>query len=158
MDFPEVRNYFWRERQVLVVSGKSRTKQAPMQACDINSIIKRWESTGVVEHVMESKPTYGDFSTVEDYLYALNKVSAAESDFAALPAHIRDRCENDPAKFLAFVQNPESREELVELGLEELAVLMHGPPAEPDAPPQELPEPPVVAPEKPAPPVSDNPS
>lgn len=34
-----------------------------------------------------------------------------------LPAKVRDRFSNDPGKFLAFVDDPKSREEMYELGL-----------------------------------------
>lgn len=152
MNLNEVRNFFWRERRPIVFLGKSRTKQSPREACDANAIVKRWQSTGVIEHVMKTSPRYGDFENVDDYLTSLNRVHQAHDQFDELPAEIRDHCQNDPGVFLAWVENPENASQMAELGLTDLAVQMHGETILRDDP--ELTTTPAVpsktAPEKPA--------
>lgn len=93
------------------------TVQGSRDECDINTIMKRWEKTGEFSHYKASQPMYGDFSMAVDYHTALNLVDAAHESFMALPARIRDRFENDPANLLAFLDNPENRDEALALGL-----------------------------------------
>jgi hypothetical protein len=59
--------------------------------------------------------------------------------FMSLPAKIRSRFQNDPGAFLDFVQNPENRDEMIELGL---AKAQPRAPVEPEAEPSpsEVPE------------------
>ncbi len=130
----DVLDYVYKRVQTDPV-GKSKTKQSPRDQVDINAIVKRWQSTGVLEEALGEGPTYGDFTGVEDYLSAALKVQAADEQFAQLPAHIRDHCENDAGKFLAFVFDPDNAAELVELGLKDLSESLHGPlPAAPVVP------------------------
>lgn len=79
--------------------------------------MKRWEKTGVLHHVNEYNPQYGDFSNVQTYLEAATQVKQAEQEFANLPSRIRNRFNNNPVELLEFMQNEENFEEAVELGL-----------------------------------------
>lgn len=97
----------------------SMTKQEFRDDCDINLLMARYEKTGVIDHINRSVPQYGDFASVPEYHEAIEIVRRAESDFASLPATVRDRFENDPAQYLAFVNDPENLEESYELGLRE---------------------------------------
>lgn len=107
-----------RRRRAHRGGGVSRTKQADALKSDVNAIMARWTSTGTVP-VRTGNPLYGDFSSGDDYFAALNKVRAAQSEFDALPAHIRKHCDNDAGRFLELVFDPARHEELVELGLAE---------------------------------------
>ena len=113
--------------------GLSRTKQSFAADCDINAIVRRWASTGVLEHQVLKEPRYGDFSTAGDYLGALNKVQEADDNFMQLPVELRNECDNDPSKFIEWTHNPENRKALEEKGLGEYAAYLHGPE---DTPPQ----------------------
>lgn len=94
----------------------SRTKQAFKAECDINNIISRFLKTGVLDFANKNQARYGDVTGLE-YQDAMFKVAAARSLFNQLPAAIRDRFENEPAKFLDFVQDDKNREEAAALGL-----------------------------------------
>jgi phage internal scaffolding protein len=61
--------------------------------------------------------TYGDFSGVHDYHTALNALIASESEFAALPAQIRNRFQNDPSNLIEFLDDPRNKAEAESLGL-----------------------------------------
>lgn len=124
---PEVRNAFWRERVAIVFTQKTRTLQAPRDACDAKAIVRRFQSTGVMEHLMKMEPKYGDFTNVGDYLESLTRVRDAQAGFDALPAEMRDECENDPAKFIEFVHDVKNVDKLHELGLGKLSDELHGP-------------------------------
>lgn len=95
----------------------SMTKQSEAEACDINNIMKRYQATGLLPDLIERQPMYGDFSTVQTFHEAQGIVAQAREQFEALPAEMRDRFQNDPAKFLEFVENPKNEDELVKMGL-----------------------------------------
>ncbi len=113
----EVRGYFSRRRVPTDVGERSRTKQSMQEECDINAIMRRYVSTGILEHQAMQAPRYGDFSNADDYLAAVNKVKAAQARFDALPSEVRDHVGNEPAELLRMVYDPERREEMVQLGL-----------------------------------------
>lgn len=100
-----------------------RTKQSHKTECDINNILRRYESTGLITHVNNTVAQYGDFSEVDDYQTSLQKVMDAEGAFLALPSDVRKFFDNDPAKFLDFAGDPNNIETMVELGLADPSVL-----------------------------------
>jgi phage internal scaffolding protein len=79
--------------------------------------LKKFKRTGELTHLATHNPRYGDFDTDLDYLEASTRVLSAQADFAELSAEIRAKMENDPAKLLAFMADPENIEEMRELGL-----------------------------------------
>lgn len=95
----------------------SLTKQSFTDDCDINNILKRYETTGVIEHGSSVEPRYGDFSGYDDYHSACMRVIEAQDNFMALPAKVRARFQNDPGLFLDFVMDPGNVDELREMGL-----------------------------------------
>lgn len=123
-------------------TDKGRTKQSFKDECDINTIIRRFLKTGVVEFTAKHEPRYGDCTGLE-YTKAMQTVAAAKSLFMDLPAALRARFENEPAKFLDFVQDDRNREEARELGLLK--------PQEPTPAPEATSPAPAPAPEAPAP-------
>ncbi|UYD39200.1 MAG: internal scaffolding protein [Wigfec virus K19_141] len=95
----------------------SKTQQHMKETCDINCILKKYQKTGMLSHVSNSKGQYGDFSKFSDFQNNLNQVKEAMHSFDALPSHVRKRFGNDPSQLLDFVYNPENREEAEKLGL-----------------------------------------
>lgn len=100
----------------LVCEEPTRAQQHHKDECDINVILERFGKTGQVP-VNAISGTYGDFSGVHDYHTALNAIIASENEFAALPAQIRNKFQNDPANLVQFLDNPENRAEAEKLGL-----------------------------------------
>jgi phage internal scaffolding protein len=90
------------------------------EECDINTILQKFSISGILPEAPLS-PRYGDFSGIGDYHTALNRVIAAQDEFEALPAPIRARFENDPAKLIEFLEDENNRPEAEELGLVEKA-------------------------------------
>ena len=121
-----------RERVQIDFSGKkSLTKQSMAKACNINNIMKRYQKTGLIEHVKQGG-SYGDFSNISSYQEALNQIIQAQESFETLAAPIRSRFNNDPDAFVKFIDDPKNKPEAIELGLIER-------PAEPE--PKPAPEP-----------------
>ena len=77
----------------------------------------KFRATGVVNHINLKRPVYEDFSNAVDYMTARNALLAADNIFKSLPARVRKECENDPAKLIALVENPENETLLQDLGL-----------------------------------------
>ena len=98
-----------------------RTKQAFKQECDINHIMKKFKKVAGVEFLNKYQGyvggQFGDFTEVVDYRTALDQINRSKAVFDALPSVLRKRFDNDPAKFLDFVQDPNNSKELVEMGL-----------------------------------------
>lgn len=95
----------------------SQTQQCFKNECDINRILDKYQKTGLVTHLSDHSGAYGDYSGDLDYQTSLNFVMSAQQAFNDLPSSIRRRFENDPGKFLDFVENPENSEALIEMGL-----------------------------------------
>lgn len=97
--------------------NEGRTRQSFADEANINKIMGRWRRQGFAENVNIHTPVYGDFTTEVDFLQAQQSIKSAEAVFAALPARVRARVNNDPAQLITFVDNPDNHAELVELGL-----------------------------------------
>lgn len=114
---------YLRENGTLCVTtvneDPSLTIQSERDNCDINKVLARFKTTGVMTNINTRSPIQGDFSGVSDYQSAVNQVMAAEEAFMALPAALRKRFDNDPGKMLAFVDDPQNASEAVSLGLVE---------------------------------------
>lgn len=96
--------------------GEGLTKQSFKDECDINNIVASFARDGLADFVQAREPQYADV-TGADFQEAMNTVISARAMFDELPSKLRDRFENDPQQFLDFVQDPESRQEAIELGL-----------------------------------------
>lgn len=110
-----------RPRVYTEVGEESLTKQSFRKECDINYIMKKFQQQYGVDlmtvHPRALGGHFGDFSEVLDYRSAIEQVRKAEAGFMELPAQLREKFDNDPGRFLEFVQNPANLNELVNLGL-----------------------------------------
>jgi len=98
--------------------GASLTDPSMLAECDINTILLRWQKTGVISHMSTYKGDYADFLNVpQDYQSAINQVMAADEAFASLPSSVRKRFGNDPAAFLEYVGDEANVEGMRQLGL-----------------------------------------
>lgn len=95
----------------------SKTKQSFMAECDINNILKRYQETGILPDMIAREPMYGDFSSELSYHDAQNVIRKAHEQFEALPASIREKFDNDPAKFLKYAENPQNIKEMQQMGV-----------------------------------------
>lgn len=128
--------------------GESLTVQNEIENCDINNIMKKYEKTGLIDHVREHPGQYVDLVAPESYHAALNVILEAQSSFHQLPAALRKRFNNDPAEMLAFTQDDKNIPEMRELGM--LPPLEAGP----AMPAPEQPQPTAADPAAPAAPPS----
>lgn len=92
------------------------TQQQFIQEQDINYIAERFLRTGQLP-IVPNMPTPGDFEGIFDFQTAMNTIATAKQEFMRLPAKVRSRFDNDPAKLLEFLNDDENRKEAEFLGL-----------------------------------------
>lgn len=109
---------------------KSLAVQSMKDEADINILVKRFGLTGVIPQNVRV-PLLNDFDEVFDFQSAQNAIVSARESFMSLNADVRERFQNDPAKFVIFCDDPKNLDQLREWGM---------------AVPKEEPPPPVVTP------------
>lgn len=95
----------------------TKTVQSEKERTEVNNIIRRYNKTGLIDHVAKGVAQYGDFTEINEYQENLNMIIKAEASFAALPAEVRKKFDNDPGQFFEFATDPKNRDSLVEMGL-----------------------------------------
>lgn len=111
------RNLFIRPRSRPQPHGEDDMAQQQFAAdCDINNILAQYRRTGVIKHMAPHVARYGDIPALT-FQEAQNIVLEARNMFQSLSGELRQRFGNDPAQFLAFVQDDNNRDEAVKLGL-----------------------------------------
>lgn len=103
-------------RVQLEFNDESRTQQSEAEESNINNIMAKYESTGLITHVKEGG-NYENLPEPMEYQEALNRIIEAQTSFEALPAAARKEFGNDPRQFLEFVGNPDNVRRMGELGL-----------------------------------------
>lgn len=96
--------------------GPSMTSQAATEETDINRIMAR-VNKGLPVLTSSGTPFFGDVSEFGGLQDAIIKVQEAEDLFMQFPAQTRERFENDPVKFVEFMEDPNNFDEAVKLGL-----------------------------------------
>lgn len=117
-------------RVQLTCLDETRTVQSEAESCEINNIMRKYERTGLIDHVKENG-RYEDLPGEVDFHEAMNLVSEAQQSFDDLPATIRKEFHNSPGEFLSFVENPENVERMAELGLTNPSTTPLGEPLQP---------------------------
>lgn len=107
----------FRERVQVFFDDDSLTKQQFKNDCDVNVILKKYGRHGVVPQFDYLKPQFGDFTTVEDFHSAIDRIMDSRAVFDRLPATLRARFKNDPALLLEFVADDRNYDEAVKLGI-----------------------------------------
>lgn len=105
-----------RETGLDFSDSPSLAQQSFKDECDINTIVRRFGITGELPSDL-NMPQSGDFTGFPDFHSAMNMVVKAQEEFMRLPADMRDRFANDPGRLMAFLDDPNNREEAVKLGL-----------------------------------------
>ena len=96
--------YSPRRMRVAIDCGVSHgaAKQEFRDECDINRIMAKYGPREMLQMTGPRQAQFGDFSTVGDYQQALDMVRDAAEVFGTLPAGLRAKHDNDPAKFIAW--------------------------------------------------------
>jgi len=101
----------------VVRCGPGRVKQEYAKRSDIKDIVARYKKSGFLENLAKARPVFADVSKVPDFQTVVGKLRSAEEAFSLLPARVRSRFVNDPARLVAFLQDRSNDAEAVKLGL-----------------------------------------
>ena len=108
----------------LTATLPSMTCQQFAGEADVNYLIDRYKRTGSYYDPMSAVngappriPTFADISDLSDMQTSLETVFRAQEIFAALPAVLRERWNNNPAELVAYASDPAHEAELVKCGV-----------------------------------------
>lgn len=90
-------------QRTLNLGGESLTQQHFAEEVDINTIMRRFGATGQVAQFM-SEGAYGDFTGIEDYDGALERIGRVDEAFMKLPAEVREQFGNDAGNLVRMAQ------------------------------------------------------
>ena len=107
-----------RRSRVDFSESPSMTEQSHSRGCDIHNIMSKYEKTGGIDHEKQYQGQYLDLPSSPDFHAAMNTIAQANSMFESVPSDIRKKFHNDPAQYIAFMQNAENYEKIVEMGLD----------------------------------------
>lgn len=96
--------------------GMSKTQQHFKGRANINTIIAKYRETGTVP-VNSMNPVFGDVSSGAEYQDILNRQCRIKEEFESLPAKVKKKFRQNPAKLIDFLKESKNREEAIELGL-----------------------------------------
>lgn len=113
---PVIKNHFSPSERVLSPKGEKPAKQEFKDDADINSIMRKFQKTGAIDHAKIHQGSYG-ISTGQNLQEAMTLVKNAETMFNDLPSSIRNKFENEPSRFLDYVQDPSNASEAKKLGI-----------------------------------------
>jgi len=116
---PPFNMYSGRDTSVFALTEfePSRTSQEFKDESDINNIMARYLKTGTVPVYADRLPFYVDASAYPSFQEMQNVLIAANDAFMALPSAVRERFNNDPAKFVEFATDEANVEELRKMKL-----------------------------------------
>jgi phage internal scaffolding protein len=92
------------------------TEQHHKNECDVNEIIKKYDKEGLISHITKIEAKFGDL-TGADFKNAMDLITNSQSMFNQLPPEIRARFKNSPEHLLNFMEDPNNRNEAIQLGL-----------------------------------------
>lgn len=100
----------------LTCEDESLAIQSAEEESNINTIVRRFGISGELPNNLRM-PVSGDFTNMPDFHAAMNLVRQAQEEFVRVPAEIRARFDNDPGRFMAFLEDSSNYDEALKLGL-----------------------------------------
>lgn len=96
---------------------ETKVQQHFKEETDINNIVAKFSQTGELPYGNAAEPQYLDHTQFSDYTEMLNQVTHVKQVFDQYGSRIRAKFENQPAKMLAFLEDPKNHNEARELGI-----------------------------------------
>lgn len=101
---------------------KSMVRPEFKDETDINKLIKHYSQQEIYEGYLHNVQVFADTTGMEFHDMQC-MVAEGNSSFMELPSNIRYRFDNDPVKFLTFIQDPKNEEELINMKLANTRIL-----------------------------------
>lgn len=103
---------------LIFAEDEGLTQQHFKAECDINTIVRNYAQTGILDHVSDQPPVYGDVSEVPlDLIASYEAVERAEAAFMSLPSEVRKSLDNDPTRLSTWISDPANRDAAIRSGL-----------------------------------------
>jgi len=106
-------DYRGRPRVQTINEQPSMTVQYEADQTDIQKIVEKYSSTGIIEHLNQIETTYKDVTEFTDFADVMRHAKAAEAEFMKLPSKIREEFNHDVATWLDTSHDPEKRASLL---------------------------------------------
>ena len=123
------------QETALVCKDPSKTRQEFLDDANINVIVERF-GIGHELPLNNTPPQTGDFTNIPDFRGAQDLIRKAQEVFGNLPAKIRAKFDNDPAKYIDWFHDPDNEAEAIRLGLATKPAEPQNNPVEPVTPPE----------------------
>jgi hypothetical protein len=101
----------------------SIVEQSHKDEVNINNIVKK-HGMELIGKVAALQKFEFDDVTGNDFQESMNAIIKARDTFESVPSSIRKQFDNDAAKFMDFVYNPDNQDKLIEMGLAEKTPVM----------------------------------
>lgn len=101
------KDYRGKPRVQTVNNLPSKTVQSDAHMADIREILRKFEGTGIIDHLSQVDAKFMDVSEFTDYKDLMDHVREAEATFMQLPAEIRAKFGNDVARWLDAAHDAE---------------------------------------------------
>lgn len=106
------------DRPVVRFTLPSMTFQSEKDGTMIEAYLKRYRATGFLgDPQRKAAAAFGDFTGVEDYQSAMNKITALKEYFDTLPSNVRRFFGDEPGNYVSFITDPRNLDKAVEMGL-----------------------------------------
>lgn len=115
--------YTYRENGSLRVrtinDDKSMTQQQFKDETDVNNIIQKYVQTGELTHVRQNAAAgvFEDVSQISNFHEMQNTIVRAKEAFALVPAELRHKLHNDPARFIEWINDEKNNAEAIKYGV-----------------------------------------
>jgi hypothetical protein len=93
-----------------------RVEQAHKDEVNINNIVKKHGLDMIAKTAAITPLQYWDDDPDNDFQEYMNKIAQGEQTFASLPSEVRREFDNNPAKYMDYVLNPDNKGKLIERG------------------------------------------
>jgi len=93
-----------------------RVEQAHKNEADINNIVRK-HGLDLIAKTAALQTFKYDNNPSNDFQEVMQAVITAEQSFSSIPSDIRKRFDNNPAKFMDFIYNPDNKQEMIDMGL-----------------------------------------
>lgn len=96
---------------------ESRVQEQFADACQTDTIIRKYNSMGVNPFISAGGSQYLDTTQIPDFVCANNAQVKVREYFEGLPSDIRLEFNNDPMQFAEVVSDPQNQDYLREIGV-----------------------------------------
>ncbi len=94
----------------------SKTIQSDKNKADIQKILQRHQTIGLVDHLNQAEAQFMDVGAYDDFADVMRIAKSAELEFMQLPSKMREIFDHDVTKWLDSAHDEEKRDALIEAG------------------------------------------